>query len=267
MEVSSDDLGAEAPAVLEVRTYFVRGRNALLARAAFEPLYVDYYLHQGQIGIQHSPFQDELFKEALAAMTLHGASKPWSDVTAWTLHFQLPLVNLFVTADNQSGNITGQIFTDNVKDIGRNLMLADLARGGEAPRRSSVEFTARRPFGAVEEFYRCSEQRPARFFTHSEEDFVLIAAQPDCDLAWFQGLTDEAVRAIDSTETLSLLERRAYRWQCGCDLDRMMKVLSGPMKSDPEGLFGQEQIVRIQCPRCGQRYAVTQEAMEAFVAD
>ncbi len=29
----------------EVRTYFVRGRNALVARADFGALYVDYYLH------------------------------------------------------------------------------------------------------------------------------------------------------------------------------------------------------------------------------
>ena len=35
------------PEGLDVRTYFVRERNALLARADFGELYVDYYLHQG----------------------------------------------------------------------------------------------------------------------------------------------------------------------------------------------------------------------------
>ena len=53
---------------LEVRTYFVRGRNALVARADFGELYVDYYLHQGQHGRQHRPEDDEMLKEALAAM-------------------------------------------------------------------------------------------------------------------------------------------------------------------------------------------------------
>ena len=71
---------------LEVRSYFVRGRNALLTRADFGELYVDYYLHQGQLGAQHAPGDDELLKQALAAVTLHSASRPWSESVAWTIH-------------------------------------------------------------------------------------------------------------------------------------------------------------------------------------
>ncbi|MGZ5564372.1 MAG: Hsp33 family molecular chaperone HslO, partial [Chthoniobacterales bacterium] len=55
---------------LQVRTYFVRGRNALVARADFGELYVDYYLHQGQYGYRHEPEHDGMLKEALAALTL-----------------------------------------------------------------------------------------------------------------------------------------------------------------------------------------------------
>jgi molecular chaperone Hsp33 len=36
---------------LEVRTFFVRGRNALVARANLSELYVDYYLHLGANGV------------------------------------------------------------------------------------------------------------------------------------------------------------------------------------------------------------------------
>ncbi|MDQ3622774.1 MAG: disulfide bond chaperone, partial [Verrucomicrobiota bacterium] len=75
----------------EVRTYFVRGRNALIARADFGELYVDYYLHQGQHGYQHAPEHDEALKLALAALTLHCASRPWNEVWAWTIHFHEPL--------------------------------------------------------------------------------------------------------------------------------------------------------------------------------
>ena len=106
---------------LEVRTYFVRERNALLARADFGELYVDYYLHQGQFGYHHAPEHDGMLKEALAALTLHCASRPWNEAWAWTIHFREPLLNLFVTGDNRRGIIVGQIFTENVKDDGRNL--------------------------------------------------------------------------------------------------------------------------------------------------
>ena len=182
---------------LEVRTYFVRGRNALVARADFSDLYVDYYLHQGQHSYQHDPRHDEMLKEALAAQTLHSASRPRNEVCAWTIHFQEPLLNLFVSGNNRLGTVVGQLFTDNVKDKGQNLFLADVVRGQEAARRSATEFDGADVFRAVERYYEQSEQRPARYFRHGPEDFVMVSAQPDCDVAWLGSLDDERIRRID----------------------------------------------------------------------
>lgn len=260
---TEDPQAAEA---LEVRTYFVRERNALVARAEFESLYVDYYLHQGQYGYHHSPEHDGLLKEALAALTLHCASRPWNEAWAWTIHFQKPLLNLFVTGDNRRGIIVGQIFTENVKDDGRNLFCADVVRERQDSRRSTVEFTSAQPFAIVEEFYAQSEQRPARYFRHGPEDFVMVTAQPGCDLDWFNALDEEKARALDSTETLSLLEQRSYRWGCGCSQDRMFSILGPIMQTDPGGLFGEEDVIRISCPRCGALHLVTRESMEAHLA-
>ena len=250
---------------LEVRTYFVRSRNALVARADFSDLYVDYYLHQGQYGYQHSPQHDEMLKEALAAQTLHSASRPRNEICAWTIHFQDPLLNLFVTGNNRLGTVVGQIFTENVRDKGHNLFLADVVSAEDQPRRSAVEFEGTNVFQAAEHLYVQSEQRPARFFRHGPEDFVLVSAQPGCDLPWLESLDDEAVRAMDEGETLSLLEHRYYRWECGCTQERMLAVLAPHMKSDPESLFGDETLLRMSCPRCGARHTITRETLEAFV--
>lgn len=251
---------------LEVRTYFVRGRNALVARAEFGELYVDYYLHQGQYGYHHAPEHDGMLKEALAALTLHCASRPWNEAWAWTIHFQKPLLNLFVTGDNRRGIIVGQIFTENVKDDGRNLFCADLVRERQDSRRSTVEFRGTSPFAIVEEFYAQSEQRPARYFQDGPEEFVMVSAQPGCDLEWLQQLDDEKVRALDQTETLSLLEQRAYCWGCGCSQERMFAILAPVMRSDPAGLFGEEDSIRISCPRCGALHLITREALETHMA-
>ena len=257
---------AAAPQGLAVRTYFVRGRNALLARADFGELYVDYYLHQGQHGYQHAPAHDGMLKEALAALTLHCASRPWNESWAWTLHFQEPLLNLFVAGHNRRGTIVGQIFTEDVKDDGRSLFFADCVRERDEPRRSFLEIEGTDPMRAVEQFYTRSEQRPARYFRHGPEDFVMISAQPQCDLAWLESLDDAAVRALDETETLSLLEERSYRWECGCSHERMLAVLAPMMRSDPDGLFGLDALLRMSCPRCGARHTITREALEAYVA-
>jgi molecular chaperone Hsp33 len=239
----------------------------LLARADFGELYVDYYLHQGQYGYSHKPAYDGMLKEALAALTLHCASRPWNEAWAWTIHFCEPLLNLFVTGDNRRGIIVGQLFTENVKDDGRNLFTADLVRERGESRRSAIDFDRSDVFGVVEQYYAQSEQRPARYFRHGPEDFVMVSAQPGCDLDWFNALNDEQIRTMDQRETLSLLEERSYRWGCGCSQERMFSILAPIMRSSPQELFGGEDLLRISCPRCGALHLITRESLEAYVAE
>ncbi|MEO6246032.1 MAG: Hsp33 family molecular chaperone HslO [Opitutaceae bacterium] len=251
---------------LEVRTHFVRNRNAMVARADFGEMFVDYYLHLSANAIKVEPEHDAMFKRALAAFTLHCASRPWNEITAWTINFQQPLVNFFLTGDNETGAVTGRIFDQNVKELPENIFYADVVRGRGEKRRSAVTFTGSDPIAAAEKFYTQSEQRGARFFQLGEEEFALVSEHPDCDLAWFQALTPDIVRALDQTETLSLLERRIQRWHCGCNQARLMEVLAPTMRQDPASLFGDDPKIEIRCPRCGARHAITREAMEAFVA-
>ncbi|MBS0633410.1 MAG: Hsp33 family molecular chaperone HslO [Verrucomicrobia bacterium] len=255
-----------ADAGLEVRTQFVRNRNVVLARANFSDLYVDYYLHLSEQKLKPATEADALFKRALAAFVLHSASRPWNELTAWTINIQQPLVNLFLTGDNETGAVTGRVFEENVKELPANLFYADVVRGKEPKRRSAVEFTGSDPIAAVEKFYTQSEQRLTRFFQLGEEEFAMVTEHPDCDLAWLRGLTADEVRKLAETETLSLLERRVYRWHCGCNQQRMMEVLAPAMRQSPDELFGGDEKLEIRCPRCGARHAITREAMEAFVA-
>lgn len=250
----------------EIRTYFVRNRNALVARGLFDELYVDYFLHIGEQKLHVEAEHAELFKRALAAFTLHMASRPWNDMSAWTIHFQKPFVNLFLTGDNETGSITGRVFTEDVKDTGSNLLYADSVRPDGKRRRSAVEFEGNDPLAGVEKFYAQSEQRPARFFQLAAEDFAMVEEHPDCDKAWFGALTTDAMSEIDKHETLALLEKRIYRWHCGCNQKRMMEVLLPVWKRDAEELFGGEQAIEMRCPRCGARHIITREAMEAFAA-
>lgn len=250
---------------LEVRTYFVRGRNALLARAYFEPLYVDYYLHLSDLQARPEPEHDRLFKEALAALTLHCASKPHNEVTAWTMHFQNPLINIFVSGNNQERTVIGQLFTQDIKETTRNLFYSDVVRGNDPLRRSAIDFDIANPFRAAEKFYAKSEQRPSRFFEFSNEDYILISAQPDCDLIWLESLRENEIRILDQEEELSLLETRWYHWQCGCNREKLLAHLAPAMKADAEALFQDETDIRVSCPRCGIHHIITREALENFL--
>lgn len=255
-----------ADAGLALHTKFVRHRNALMVRADFGELFVDYYLHLGAQQLKPAPEHDAMFKRALAAFVLHCASRPRPELIAWTINFQEPRVNLFLTADNETGAVTGRVFEENVRELPENIFYADVVRGRQPQRRSAVNFTGADPLGAVERFYAQSEQRGARYFELGEEEFALLTEHPDCDLTWFRALDAAQVRALDTTETLASLERRTYRWHCGCNQQRLLEVLAPTMRQSPEALFGDDEKIEIRCPRCAARYAVTREAMEAFIA-
>ena len=255
-----------ADAGLEIQTRFVRNRNALYTRGEFGDLFVDYYLHLQAHEMRPSPEADALFKTALSAFVLHSASRPRNELTAWTINFQKPLVNVFLTADNETGAVAGRVFEENVKDLPENIFYSDVVRLGQPKRRSAVSFEGPNPFTAAERFYAQSEQRIARYFQLGEEEFALVTEHPDCDLNWLKSLSVEDVRKIETTETVVPVERRVYRWHCGCNQERMLEVLAPTMRQDPEELFGDDEKIEIRCPRCGARYAITREAMEAFVA-
>jgi molecular chaperone Hsp33 len=249
---------------IEVRTYFVRGRNALVARADFSKVFVDYYLHVAECGLQVTAEEAEYAKMALAAVTLHSASRPRNERLAWTVNFQVPLLNVFAAGDNPLGTVVTNVFSEDVRRRDNNLFYADTIRGNAPTQRSVVDFEGSDFFAAAERFYAHSEQRLARFFHHHDDDFVLVSAQPDCDEAWLAGLDAADVRQLDRTEQLALLEQRAYRFECGCNQQRMMRVLLPTFRTDPDALYEGAEVIRMSCPRCGARHAITRESLEAL---
>lgn len=251
---------------IEVRTYFARGRNALVARAEFSELYAGLYLHQMDVGIRLEKEFDQLLRDALAAVTLHCASRPHNESCAWTVNFQSPLANVFAAGDNRLGTVVGTVFTENVREAAGNVFYADTVEGSKPPRRSVVEFSGNDFLTAAEAFYHQSEQRPARLFRYDTEDLVMVSAQPDCDLAWLESLNAETVRRLDQEVELSLLEQRHYRFECGCNQERMLAMLLPVLRKQANDLFEGEETIRVQCPRCGARHTITRESVDALLA-
>jgi len=250
----------------EVRTYFVRGKNALVARADFGALYADLCLHEMDCGIRHPESQEQWLRDALAGITLHAASIPLQETLAWTVHFEEPAVNVFVTAVNPSGSVTGSVHTEEVRSSGKNLFYAQTAAAGKEARLSVVDFEGLDVLSAAEAYYGRSEQRPIRIFRYAVEDLVMVSAQPDCDLDWLASLNQESILTLDKDFELSLLEQRTYRFACGCGQGRMLDLLAPSMRADPDALFGDQESLRMRCPRCGARHAITREALEAHIA-
>ena len=258
---------ADEPNGAEVTVDFVRHRNALLVRADLSPLFMDYYLHLADHHLRHTPEQDAIFKEALAAFVLHCASRPLNEHIAWTINLQQPRLNVFLAGDNEDFTVTGRLFTGNVKAAPRNIFFNDsIARRGAEPRRSVVNFNGAGIFAAAQAYYLVSEQRPARYFEAGEDEFAMLASHPDCDMAWFNAVEVPGVRTLARTETLARLGQRLYRWHCGCTQQKILGAVAPAFRADPEGVFGDSESIRVECPRCAALHSLTREAMEAYLA-
>ncbi len=246
---------------------FVRHRNALLVRADLSSLFTDYYLHLADHKLRYTPEQDVIFKHALAAFTLHSASRPLNEHLAWTLNFQEPRLNLFLAGDNEDCTVIGRLFTENVRPAEHNTLYSDiLARRGAEPRRSVVNFFGSDAFAAAADYYARSEQRPVRYFALGGDEHAMLVSHPDCDVAWFSSVDAAAIRELDKAETLARIERRAYEWHCGCTQQKILAAIAPAFRADPEGIFGEGESIRVECPRCAAQHVLTREAMEAYLA-
>ncbi|MEI7909343.1 MAG: disulfide bond chaperone [Verrucomicrobiota bacterium] len=244
-----------------IESIFVRHRNALLLRGQFTPLYIDYYLHLMQHAVRPPGELDQMLKDALAILSLHLVARPWAETIAWTINLRAPRINLFVTGASLTEAVTGRIFTEGVREPERNFFYSQTTSiEGVAPRLSTVEVDGTDPVGWLGQYYAQSEQRPARAFRLPDETFALVAAQPDCDLAWLAGLDEAGVAAIDAHESTTLLETRRFRFHCGCDLGRILPVL-GCWKNRLDDLFHGAASITVQCPRCAASYNVTRDML------
>jgi molecular chaperone Hsp33 len=246
-----------------VQSFFVRHRNCLLVRATFSPLYLDYYIHLMEHQLRNEEPADTMLKEALAGLTLHLCSRPQDEGCAWTINFHEPLMNLFVTGSTRPGRVTGRIFTEDVRDSGKNLFIAQTKRIDFEARQSMIEITGADVLSGIEQFYTQSEQRPTRVFRLPDEEFLQISAEPDADLEWLRSLTLADVEHLSTTEELSLLETRAYQFECGCSPDRLYPLIDRLPAEDLAYIF-EDGIAEIQCPRCGARYRTPRETFTAW---
>lgn len=249
---------AAAEDLTRIESIFIRHRNVLMVRGHFTDIFTDHYLHLADQNLRYAPDLDHSLKELYAILVLHAVARPWAETHAWTINLRAPRVNFFVTASSLSRNITGRVFTEDVREPAENTLYSQICQKGHATRQSTISLASNNPFDWLEHYYRQSEQRPAKIFELPDEQFVLLAAQPDFDEEWFENLDLDIVASIPDSENVNPLETRFFHFHCGCTIDRIMPALAA-WKDNPQELFQGESFLTIQCPRCAAKHRITPE--------
>ena len=248
-----------------VESIFVRHRNVLFLKADFVPIFTDYYLHLMEHELRHKESLDAKLKDLLAMLTLHLTARPWAEIIAWTANIRAPRVNFFATGSSINENITGTLFTENVRETDRNLLFNQTIVKDAAGRKSTIEVKTDEPLEWLESYYTESEQRPGRAFNLGEDHYALLAAQPGYDREWFESLTTESVKEILEKEETKLLETRKFKFDCGCSEEKLMSALIG-YKDRPEELFGDQNEIHATCPRCSAKFTFSRELFDKLAA-
>jgi molecular chaperone Hsp33 len=255
------------PEATVVANRFIRSRNVLLSEVDAAPLFAAMERHRAEHGIPIPAHLDGLFQDLLAAFTLHCASRPRNELLAWTIRYADPIVSFFFGGDTEIGSVTGRFFEQNIKVESMGEMHQELHRRNKDPHRSMIEFAGSDAASAVNSFYEQSEQRPARFFPLGGTRYALASAHPDYDEGWFTHLAAEHIPNLEKTETLNLLETRAYYWLCGCSQQKIEDILLPIVKKDPSQIFGKsDPSATVLCPRCSATYEVHRETMLQQIA-
>lgn len=260
--------GLEGPAMeaasefTTVSATFLRARNVLLLEADFTPLFIDYYLHLKDLDEHPAASLGGILKDLLAVTTLHLTAGPWAETHAWTANLRAPRANFFATGSSNTQTVTGRLFTENVREPDRNFLHTQTTVFEGEPRRSTIEVEDTDPLKWAEHYYQQSEQRPARAFRLTGDRYALLTAQPDFAEEWLASLTAGSVENLLETEPHRELETRRYRFHCGCNLQKILPVLSA-WREKPEELFQGDPSITIQCPRCAKRYEVKRGDLES----
>lgn len=266
----------ELPEFAEITTRYLRGRECLLLRARLEPVFIDYYLHWGELGFRLEPVEDSLLKDLLAVLVLHSCARPRTERHAWTLHLPGWPRNFFAAVESPEERVVGRVFREDIATGDRPSLGAQLQAGLQAARQSSVALDSPLVEGAAEgigevalvvaeEFYARSEQRPGRFVRGEGDDTLMLAAMPGSDPEWVNSVSAEEIRALADAGEGTFMERRKLRFACSCSLERIFPVIEPMLRRGGDSLFGDDETLAITCPRCARRYILTREQAEAMM--
>jgi molecular chaperone Hsp33 len=245
-----------------IRRFIDRERDLIVSRGDFGPLFAAYLDHARRWDAEPDGLSQTFMRQGLGAAALHLANRPKGESIGWTIQIHRPPTNVFLTGESGDAIVTGRVFTRNVRPADHSRMYVQATRWEGRSSGSTIEVFGLDILGMFERFYAQSEQTPARFFEIDDESYLLLRGLPDVDHEWLARLSrDEAIGI--SEDDLRSLGETTYRFQCGCNPERMMEVVRKMFREDPSELFRGDAGVEVSCPRCGRRWWIDRAAFDA----
>ena len=183
--------------------------------------------------------------------------------TAWTVYVARPPANVFVTGGGIHHSLTGRYYAEGVEHVGHGRLFVQRSHPHKELQRSVLDVEGLDVLAIFEQFFRDSEQAPARFVSHSDTEYSMVLGLPDADPDWIRGLADTEVAAM--REQGDLLDRREFVFRCGCSPDQVAGTLARMFATQADEFFAGESVVEALCPRCGARHLLDRKTFDRIV--
>lgn len=244
-----------------VERTILRDHDAMLAVGDFGALFEAYHRHARRWDLPLDPLGLVMMHQALAGACLQLAFRVVEETSAWTLNVGKPPLNLFVTGGSTDHTVTGRYFVDDVKTEADNRLFVQRSHPQREAARSVITVEGIDVLGVFEQYYRSSEQLPARLVELSTHEMAMVLALPGADAQWLEALDVAAVRDLHANAS-EAIDGRTFRFDCGCDGDRIVTAMVQMFGADPDEVFQGDEGLEVQCPRCGARWWIDRELFD-----
>lgn len=219
----------------------------------FAGLHAAYVDHAKLWGIAPDPLGEVMMKQALAGAALYLSCRPDDETVAWTLNIHRPPTNIFVTGSSASQSVTGRLFTQGVQPSTQSRLFVETPRPRMATQQSVIEVDGLDVLEIFETYSSQSDQSKARYLELEDGRYASAVALPGHNPdVWLDSISRTTL--VERTGHFRDLDERVFWFQCGCDFDRMVEVVSSIYAGAIDDLFGDDPTVEIGCPRCGRSW-------------
>lgn len=236
-----------------VERFILRAHDAMLAYGEFGALFEAYHRHARRWDLPLDPLGSVMMHQALGGACLQLSFRVAEETSAWTVNVRKPALNLFVCGGGNDATITGQYFVDAVQAIEDNRLFLQRSHPQRKTSRSVVTVEGIDVLDMFEQYFRSSEQLPARLIELSSTEMAMVLALPGANDPWLRELDVAAVRALRA-EAREPIDGRDFRFECGCDGQRIAHAMVQMFGANPDEVFQGDHGLEVKCPRCGARW-------------
>ncbi len=235
----------------------VSGETAPILRGRAE------YHREHDIESRETPESERLVARLTGAACAAAVLLPVRESWGWTVTVPGSAVGLFCAVE-PDGRVTIRVREASPL---RAAAVVQRQRAGGPLIQSHIASKTTDPARIVEHYFAQAEQAEARVALDPQGRVVLLRPLPEARGRDLLRLDDDglfrAVAAAERAGRIDPLEDVLLYYGCRCDDETVLEMIASLPPAQRREVWGDQRELAIECPRCGRRYRVRRQGLEA----